>query len=327
MTVIDWLLDSDPAIRWQVMRDLQGAPAAEVAVERARVANEGWGARILDLQGADGNWDGGTFFPDWYTGEGPQPWTATAHTLGLLRHLGPDPANERVQHAIALVRDNSRWEAIPQLFFEGETEECINGLATAIGAYFDQDVRSIVDRLLGERLDDGGWNCETEFGSVRSSFASTINVLEGLLEFEWETGGSPAVTEARASAEEYLLERHLFRRLTTGEVPDPRWLEPTFPTFWRYDVLRALDYFRSTGQRPDNRCAEAVDVVRSARADDGRWPLLWSMPGAVHFRMEDGAGEPSRWVTLKALRVLRWYDDGVGPLADDSEPEVAARPY
>ena len=308
MTVIDWLLDSDPAIRWQVMHDLQDAPAHLVAAERMRVANEGWGARILELQGEDGNWDGGTFFPSWYTGEGDQPWTATAHTLGLLRHFGPDPANTKVQHAIALVRDNSRWEAVPQLFFEGETEECINGLTVAIGAYFNQDVRSIVDRLLGERLADGGWNCEAEFGSVRSSFASTINVLEGLLEFERETGESPEVAAARASAEEYLLERHLFRRLSTGEVPDPRWLQLTFPTFWRYDILRALDYFRSTGQQPDERCAEAVEIVRSARGDDGKWRLQWAMPGATHFELEDGAGEPSRWVTLKAMRVLDWYD-------------------
>ncbi|WP_431278479.1 hypothetical protein [Leifsonia poae] len=308
MTVTEWLLDADPAIRWQVMRDLTDEPAEVVAAERAKVAYEGWGDRLLALQGADGQWDGGTYFPSWATWNDPQPWTATAPTLALLRELGAHPETEHVQWAIELVRANSKWEHDGEDFFAGEVEPCINGLTVALGSYYGQDVRAIVDRLLGEQMADGGWNCEQENGSVRGSFGSTINVLEGLLEWERATGGTPEARAARERGEEYLLERRLFRRVSTGEVADSDWLQFSFPPRWHYDVLRGLDYFRSVGGTPDARLAEAVGVLEGRRDDEGRWPLENTHAGAVHFELEDGDGRPSRWNTLRALRVLRWWE-------------------
>jgi hypothetical protein len=314
--VLDWLLDSDPSIRWQVLCDLTDAPAEEVRAERARVAAEGWGAWLLALQGDDGQWDGGTFFPVPYDGsEAGQPWTATMYTLLLLRDLGLDPGSEESRRAVAKVRENSRWEEGGQRFFEGEVEPCINGRAVALGAYFGENVDGIVRRLLGEQLADGGWNCEAERGSVRSSFATTINVLEGLLEHERATGGTPESLAARKRGEEYLLERALLRRKSTGELVDPDWLRFSYPTRWFYDALRGLDYFReaclhNADGPPDSRLAEAVALLRSKRQPDGSWLLENTHPGRIHFAMEDGDGRPSRWNTLRALRVLRWYDGG-----------------
>jgi hypothetical protein len=311
MDVIDWLLEGDPSIRWQTLRDLTEASPDEVAAERGRVAHEGWGARLLALQDSDGLWAGGACFPaDYRGGEPGQPWTATMHTLQTLQILGVDPACEAASRAIPLVADNGHWEHAGQRYFDGEVEPCINGRTIETGAYFGVDVAAIVERILGERLGDGGWNCETENGSVRSSFHTTIDVLDGLLEFERATGGSAAVREARRSGEEYLLERNLFRRKSTGEVADPAFLEFAFPYYWRYDVLRALDYFRGSGAEPESGMAEAVKVVRSKRQPDGRWLLDRIHPGRVHFELEGGVGTPSRWNTLRSLRVLDWWGRG-----------------
>jgi hypothetical protein len=311
MSVVDWLLDSDPAIRWQVLGDLTDASPEQVAAERARVEREGLGARLLALQGADGLWDGGACFPASYTGGEPgQPWTATMHTLQTLQIFGLDPTSDAARRAIALVAEHGRWEHAGQRYFDGEVEPCINGRTIETGAYFGVDVSPVVARILDERLTDGGWNCEAENGSVRSSFDTTINVLDGLLEFERATGGSAAVREARRGGEEYLLERSLFRRRSTGEIANPAYLDFAFPYYWHYDVLRALDYFRRSGAEPDSRLAAAVAVVRSKRQVDGRWLLDRLHPGRVHFPFEGGAGEPSRWNTLRALRVLDWWEDG-----------------
>lgn len=307
MTVVDWLLDSDPAIRWQVLRDLAGAPADVVAAERARVATEGWGGRLLALQGQDGLWEGGALFPAKNPEEKGQPWNATEPTLFLLRAFGIDPKNDMVLRSVELVRDHCRWEHAGQHFFDGEVEPCINGRTVALGAYFGQDVHGIVDRLLRDQLRDGGWNCEMENGAVVSSFDSTINVLEGLLAYEQATGGSKELKEARRRGEEYLLERKLLRRKTTGEIVRPSYGQFSFPTRWHYDVLRGLEYFRTTGDSPDPRVEEAIQLVRSKEQKDGRWLLENTHPGKVHFELEDGDGRPSRWNTLRAMRVLRWY--------------------
>jgi hypothetical protein len=323
MPVLDWLLNSDPSIRWQTLRDLTDAPHDVVAVERARVATEGWGAPLLALQGEDGQWDGGALFPsprvpsEPYGGKNGQPWTATAYSLLLLRDLGVDPRLDQIRRAVALVRDNCRWEHAGQPFFSGEVEPCINGMVIVLGVYFDQNVDAVVARLLGEQLEDGGWNCEAENGSVRSSFATTIRVLEGLLAHERATGGSPQSIAARRRGEEYLLERKLFRRKSTGEVVDPAWLQFSFPTRWHYDVLRGLEYFREaedleSGNPPDPRLEEAVHLLRSKQQSDGTWLLENTHPGKVHFTLEEGDGRPSRWNTLRALRVLRWYEQSAG---------------
>jgi len=317
MEVKDWLLDGDPAIRWQVLRDLAQAPVEYVAAERARVEGEGWGARLLALRDPDGQWAGGACFPrcvvdDWRAGIEPdfsdgQPWTSTLPTLMLLRDLGLDPASSAARETISLVAANCRWEHDGEAFFDGEVEACINGRTLSIGAYFGADVDGLVRGLLAEQLDDGGWNCETENGATVSSFDSTICVLEGLLEYEL-SGGGVAVAAARRRGEEYLLERQLFRRRSTGEVPNECWLQFSWPPRWHYDVLRALDYFRRAGGAPDERLAEAVQLVRDKRQPDGTWLLENTHPGEAQFEFEDGDAHPSRWNTLRALRVLDWYD-------------------
>jgi hypothetical protein len=302
-SVLRWLLDSDPSIRWQVMRDLIGAPADEVAAERARVATEGAGARLLALQGADGRWGGAA----WNRG-----WNSTMHVLMLLRDMGLDPASDQARRAVGLVRDRVTWQGWAAYdgnpFFAGEVEPCINGQVGAVGAYFGQDVRGIVDRLLAEQLPDGGWNCEAANGSTRSSFNTTICVLEALLEHERAVGASPEVTGARIRGQEYLLERRLFRRRSTGEVVDDAWTRFAFPTWWHYDVLRGLEYLRRAGVAPDERVAEAIELVASKRDGDGRWPLETLHPGRMPVETDEGEGRPSRWNTLRALRVLRWHE-------------------
>lgn len=306
--VIQWLLDSDPSIRWQVMRDLLNAPAEEVAAERARVATEGLGAQLLALQGEDGRWAGAA----WNRG-----WNSTMHVLWLLRDLGLDPASDQARHAVGLVRDRVTWQGWEAYegnpFFVGEVEPCINGQVGAAGAYFRQDVRGIIDRLLSEQLPDGGWNCEAQNGSTRSSFNTTICVLEALLEYEQSVEASPEVTAARLRGQEYLLERRLFRRRSTGEVIErdrksgTNWTRFAFPTWWHYDVLRGLEYLRSAAVTPDERVAEAIELVESKRDANGRWLLETRYPGEMPVEIDEGEGRPSRWNTLRALRVLNWY--------------------
>lgn len=311
------MLDSDPAIRWQVQRDLLGAPEGEWMAERSLIETEGWGARLLDLADEDGQWAGGAFFPHDFTREAweaeGQPWTATTYALTQLREFGLVPTTDRAKKMVGLIGENSRWDHDGQPFWDGEVEECINGRTIADGAYFGVDMAPLVDRLVSERVSDGAWNCERVNGSDRSSFDTTINVLEGLLEFERATGGTAASREARATGEEFLLERNLYRRLSTGEPADPSFLELTHPNRWRYDVLRGLDYFRAAGllagTDPDPRLSDPIGYIVSRRGEDGRWILDLVPRGRTWFAIDDGEGNPSRWVTLRALRVLKWWGD------------------
>ena len=304
--LIDWLLDSDPSIRWQVRRDLEHEPAEVVTAERSRVATEGWGRQLLDQQRPDGQWGDGVARPFWWT---------NMYTLVFLRDMGIDPASAGARQAIDLVRDNVTWgpEFGNSPFFEGEVEPCINGRAVAIGAYFGERSDRLVDRLLSEQLADGGWNCEAERGSVRSSFHTTICVLEGLLAFEKAFGATATLTNARRRAEEYLLERRLLRRLSTGEIIEPTWSQFAFPTLWHYDVLRALDYFRAADATPDARAGEAIAIVLDRRQADGRWLLDVRHRNTLHEEMAGAAGQANRWVTLRAQRVLDWHARRAGP--------------
>lgn len=297
MDVLDWLLDADPAIRWQVMRDLADVTPQKLVAERARVAREGLGAEILARQGEDGAWHK----------DGEPDWLPTLFTALLLRATGADPAEARVDEAMAKLGAGFRWhESLGgKTFFEGETEPCINGGALAVGSYFGRPSEALVRRLLGDQLSDGGWNCEAP-KSVKSSFHSTICVLEGLLEYERAVGGAPEVAAARRRGEEYLLERKLFRRRSTGEVVKAEFLKCAFPPRYRYDVLRGLDYLRAANV-VDRRVGEAIRRIEDGRQPDGRWLLDDAHTEAVDIPIGETVGQPSRWNTLRALRVLRWY--------------------
>lgn len=304
--VISWLLDADPAIRWQAMHDLQDAPDDLVASERARVATEGWGARLLAGQADDGYWGGHVYGPD-------RERNSVMWTLQILRNLGAPPDAPPVRTAVDRVVTGVVWAEFDDLpYFSGEVEECVNGGVLANAAYFGvlgEGSDRIVARLLDEVLPDGGWNCEPADESQRSSFDSTLCVIEGLLAYEQATGSTDAaVTAARRGGEEYLLERSLFRRRSTGELVKPRYTNFTFPTYWFYDVLRALDHFREAGGHADARLQPALDLVLEQRADDGRWPAGSPWPGRHRYELDAPEGEPSPWNTLRAMRVLRWAD-------------------
>jgi hypothetical protein len=308
---IKWLLDSDPAIRWQMMRDLTGEAPNAIAAERSRVATEGWGAQLLALQSPAGHWGEppAHFRPD--LPKEDRGLLVTLYTLVVLKDLGLDPASkearkmiDRVDQRLVFKYHNNRP------FLHGETEPCMNGRILGIGSYFKEPNDALANQLLGEQLGDGGWNCEAP-KSRRSSFHTTICVLEGLLEYERAGRKSAAVTKARKRAENYLLERRMFRSLRTGEVIDKRWLRFSFPTFWRYDVLRGLDYLRNAGIKPDSRVNDAIETVIERRHQNGRWPLNLLHPEHIPLEMEAGVGRASRWNTLRALRVLRWYNNSI----------------
>jgi hypothetical protein len=306
-THLKWLLDSDPAIRWQVMKDLTDEAPETIAAERSRVATEGWGAELLTRQSRTGNWGG----PDEDRG-----LLTTLYSIVVLMDLGLDPASKQARKMIERVDKRLVFKPLNnRSFLRGETEPCINGRILGVGAYFKKPNRALANQLLREQLEDGGWNCEAVEPSPkrpksrRSSFHTTICVLEGLLEYARAGGKSAAVTKARKRAEEYLLERRLFRSLRTGEVIDERWLRFSFPTFWHYDVLRGLDYLRKAGIKPDRRVREAIEIVIQRRHRNGRWPLNLLHRERIPLEMETAVASASRWNTLRALRVLRWYDN------------------
>jgi hypothetical protein len=299
---IDWLLDSDPAISWQAMRDLTDASPAAIAAKRARVAHEGIGAQILACQGSDGSW---------HRADAPV-WLPTLFTFLLLRATGVDRSDPAVETTVARLEAGYQWDEEFRdkpfkTFFEGEVEPCINGGILALGAYFGRPTESLAHRLLGEQFNDGGWNCEAP-KSTRSSFHTTICVLEGLLEYERAVGSAPEIAAARRRGEEYLLKRALFRRLSTGEVANPAFLNFAFPPRYHYDILRALDYLREAGVPPDPRSADALHHVETKRQADGRWLLDDAHDEGLALPLGESVAESSRWNTLRAMRVLRWYE-------------------
>jgi hypothetical protein len=312
---LGWLLDSDPALRWQVERDLAGAPHEVWSATRARIATEGFGARLLALQDADGQWAGGAYFPGDFRGPeaadgGGQPWTATTWALNALRDWGLDAG--ALAGTVDLLAANSRWEYNDLPYWGGEVDCCINGYTLATGAWLGADVAGLAQWFLDHRLADGGWNCDWVEGSTRSSFHSTLNSLRCLLRYEAATGGSDALRAARRSGEAYLLERRLLWTMSTGELVGPWATRFAYPFRWQYSVLRALDYFREAslhdGAPPDPRLAEAIGVVRAARQPDGTWLQGQPQPGRTWFEVDVPPGEPSRWLTLYATRVLAWWD-------------------
>ncbi|MHC2999296.1 hypothetical protein [Microbacterium sp. HJ5] len=312
MDVTEYLMSGDPSIRWQVMRDLTDAPASEVTAERARVATEGWGAQLLAEQGDDGLWDGGTYRPGWVDEDRPffDAWTATHFSLQSLVEYGIDPASPEAVRAVGRAAENARWEYNGDLYFHGEAEPCINGIALNVGAYFGRDEAvSIARTLLATQHADGGWNCWEDDAATPSSFHSTICALEGLWAWEQYAGGSADLHDARLRGEEWLLDRRLYRRKSDGTIPDPRITMISVPVRWFHDVLRGLEYFRLARPERDERCADAIEVLRAKRLDNGLFPFENHHEGPMLFTMEgEHDGFPSRWATLRALRVLRWWD-------------------
>ncbi|HEX4784869.1 MAG TPA: hypothetical protein VH350_11030, partial [Candidatus Sulfotelmatobacter sp.] len=230
------------------------------------------------------------------------------YSLVALMDLGLDPASKQARKMIGRVDKRLVFKRLNHRpFLHGETEPCINGRILGIGAYFKEPNDALADQLLVEQLEDGGWNCEAP-KSQRSSFHTTICVLEGLLEYERAQGKSARVTKARKRAENYLLERSMFRSLRTGRVLNQRWLRFSFPTFWHYDVLRGLDYFRNAEIKADGRASDAIDIVMKRRHQNGRWPLNLLHPEFIPLKMETDIARASRWNTLRALQVLRWYN-------------------
>ena len=299
---IKWLLDSDPSIRWQVMRDLTGEAPGAIAAERSRIASEGWGAQLLARQSPNGSWPGGQ-------------WDlVTLWSLVVLKDLGLDPASEQARKMIDRVDRGLVFEPLNNRpFLHGETEPCINGRILGIGAHFKEPNDALAAQLLDEQLEDGGWNCDAP-KSCRSSFHSTICVLEGLLAYERAGRKLAALTKARSRAENYLLERRMFRSLRTGEAIDKHWLRFSFPMHWHYDILRGLDYLRDAGIKPDSRIDDAIEIVMKRRHQNGRWPMNLLHREQIPLEMETEVGRASRWNTLRALRVLRWYSDSTDAL-------------
>lgn len=308
-----WLLDGDPAIRWQVLRDLLGADEREVQGERARVAREGWGARLLAEQGTDGRWAGGES-PD--RGLYSPKWTSTTYTLLLLRDLGLSPADPQAARGCRLLLEQGLrrdggvfFGASARRLQRGET--CVTGMALSILSSFQyQDTRldTIAAHLLTEQMDDGGWNCQRPAGATHGSVHTTISALEGLRHYELHRGrGRGALAAAQRRGREFLLAHRLFRSHRTGNVIKSEFTRFSFPPRWHYDVLRALDHFQAVDAPRDERLAEAIEIVRARRGEDGRWPLQHVYPGRTYFEMER-IGKPSRWNTLRSLRVLRWWE-------------------
>ena len=300
----DWLLDGDPAIRWQVARDLLGRSERAVARERRRVAQEGWGPWLLVLQDPSGQWGGGLYTPK---------WTSTAYTMLLLRDLGLPPGHAQALKACRLLLDRGlcRDGGIDYSRPRRESEACITGMVLSLVARFrlrDERVERLVEHLLRRQMKDGGWNCQDLRGATHSSFHTTILVLEGLRDYEKSDGLQVSrVRQAERQGREFFLRHRLFRSHRTGEVVHPAMTRFAFPPRWHYDVLRGLDYFRDCDAR-DERLEDAIDLLRRRRQPDGCWLLRNRYPGRTHFEMEE-PGRPSRWNTLRALRVLRWWED------------------
>lgn len=317
--VLEWLLDSDPALRWQVERDLVGAPVEIWAATRARVAAEGYGAALLERQGVDGQWAGGSFFPAGYFGSAEaddpgQPWVATTWSLKDLRDWGLDAAV--LAGTAEKLAVNSRWDYGDLPYWGGEVDVCINSYTLATGAWLGADVSQLAAWFPAHRLADGGWNCEAEEGeSVRSSFHSTLNAVEGMLAYERITGDT-SLRDARHGGEEYLLERRLLYRLATGELVGDFVTRFVYPHRWRYSALVALDHFRDValweGTAPDPRLSDAIDLVRAARQPDGTWLQTAALPGRTWFDVDVPEGQPSKWLTLVGTRVLDWCDVSPG---------------
>jgi hypothetical protein len=302
---LHWLLEGDPAVVWQVQRDLIDQPAAVYQSTRKRLSTEGWVARFLSLQDPAGTWAQGLYTPK---------WQSTTYTLLTLRRLGLYPDHPAAQKGCQQLLEGGfmpdggiNYTRNPKI---QHSETCITGMVLSVLAYFrysDERLYTIATHLLGQQMGDGGWNCRSYQGDTHSSFHTTISVLEGLWEYEKVFGQNPQIEAARLRGHQFLWQHRLYRSHRTGEIVDPKLTKLTFPPRWRYDLLRALDYFQDCCAPQDARMEEGIHLLRTKRSKDGTWPLNAGMSGRFFFQMEK-TGQPSRMNTLRALRVLRWWD-------------------
>ncbi len=303
-SIIQWLLKGDPSIRWQTLRDLTDMPINECEKEQNNIANKGWGANLLSKQDSNGVWGSGLYSPK---------WISTTYTLLLLRRFGLSPRHPQAFKGCALLLDNGFYYDGGINYFRSlnHSETCVTGMILSILCYFqykDKRINRLVDHLLEQQMKDGGWNCQSYRGATHSSFHTTISVLEGLREFEKNSNGMIfKIQEAQQKGREFLLAHRLFRSSRTGEIVLPALTRFSFPPRWHYDILRALDYFQECGVKKDERLLDAIKIVKKKRKKDGHWSLQNRHPGKVFFEMER-IGEPSRWNTLRALRVLNWWE-------------------
>jgi hypothetical protein len=313
--VIDWLLDGDPSIRWQTLRDLVGAADGTLERERNKIETEGWGARLLAMQNVEGKWaagqssDSGLYSPK---------WISTTYTMLLLRDFGLSPHNRQAHKACVLLLDHGlqpdggiaygTWAKGAH-----RSETCITGMVLSILSHFQFDdarLDTLADHLLHQQMADGGWNCRRPAGATHSSMHTTMSVLEALRGYELHRGRKlREIRRAQRRGREFLLVHRLFRSHRTGEVINSVFTRFAFPPRWHYDILRALDHFQAVDAARDKRHKDAIDIVYSTRREDGRWTLQHSWRGKTHFELER-VGAPSRWNTLRALRVLKWWERG-----------------
>jgi hypothetical protein len=310
---IQWLLQGDPAIRWQTLKDLAGTHDRKIQGERRKVAHDGWGARLLARQDSAGTWAGGQTSD---RGLYSPKWTSTFYTMLLLRDFGLPPGNRQARKACKLLLERgfqpdgglnygvwAKWTR--------ESETCITGMGLSILAYFDYDdsrLDTLAGHLLEQQMSDGGWNCRRPKGATHSSVHTTISALEGLRYYELRRGRQlRAVRTAQARGREFLLKHRLFRSHRTGEIMKPAFVRFAFPPRWHYDILRALDYFQAVCAPRDERLADAIGIVRDSQRENGLWPLQYAHRGKIYFELER-LGAPSRWNTLRALRVLKWWE-------------------
>jgi len=304
--VVSWLLNGDPAIAWQVKRDLEGKSERNFRLVRRRISSEGWGARLLSFQEESGMWGGGIYGPK---------WISTTYTMLLLKRFGLDPENPQAHKACALLLNKGFWNDGGINYFASMTqsETCVTGMVLSLLCYFgfpDDRVHRLFQHLLGEQMPDGGWNCEQYRGAVHSSFHTTLSVLEGFLEYERLYGENRKLRRSRERAEEFLLIHRLFRSHRTGDIVDARMTRFSFPPRWKYDAMRVLDYFQARERTFDERMTDALEIVLKKRRGNGRWLLQNRHSGRTFFEMEK-AGKESRWNTLRAKRVLQHYGQDI----------------
>jgi hypothetical protein len=306
--VIQWLLDGDSAVRWQVLRDLAGASDRAIEQERRKILRDGWGARLLAKQDPDGKWagglssDGGLYSPK---------WISTTYTMLLLRDFGLPPNASQPQKACRLLLEKGLQRDGGINYGWTGSETCITGMVLSLLSYFEYDdprLDTIANHLLDRQMPDGGWNCRRPYGATHSSVHTTISVLEGLRFYElYCPRNVRKIKAAQRRGREFLLMHRLFRSHRTGEIIKPVFIRFAFPPRWHYDILRALDYFQAVNAPRDPRLSDAICIVQESRRPDGRWALQHSYRGKTYFELER-LGAPSRWNTLRALRVLKWWD-------------------